>query len=113
MNNIHVKRFFNFFLLWCAVMMMVAWYGDYISEPELGKIEKIQRLDDGERCINTVQCAQAEVTIYYYRPKKYENGPIIHVEAVDLKGNVLHFPVEAYRRILPESLFYPSNTTRP
>lgn len=101
-------KLMGFVIGWALLMSMVADYGMLATEPKPGAIEHIQRLEDGERTITTVQCTQAEITIYYYRPKRYEHGPLIHVEAVDSEGNVLDFPLEAYRQVLPDSLFRPS-----
>lgn len=108
MKNTSLKQLNNFLTVWCCLMAMVYWYDTFLAEPELGAIQHIQRLFDDRRIITTVTCTKAEVTIYSYKPQRYENGPVIHVEAVDTLGNVLEFPLAAYRRLLPDSLFYPA-----
>ena len=104
------NRLFGYLGIWSALMVMSAWYGQYVAEPDLGNIQKVERLEDTQRILTNVTCVNAELTIYYYKPKRYENAPIIHVEAVDTMGNVLDFPIQAYRRILPDSLFYPTRS---
>lgn len=100
-------KLLGFVFGWAVLMKLIADNGLLGSPPPLGAIEHIQRLEDGERTITTVQCLHAEVTIYCYRPKKYEHGPLLHIEAVDTQGNVLNFSTDAYRNLLPDSLFRP------